>query len=85
MREGGIGEWNVRPRGVEKKNKFTLDTERCENIKNLYINKYINYTPVCYINSLKNCHVFSNRLITMKPQVVTSISKTIGRKCLKMD
>ena len=25
-------------RGAEKKNKFTLGTERCENIKNLYIN-----------------------------------------------
>ena len=27
-----------RQRGVEKKNKFTLGTERCENINNLYIN-----------------------------------------------
>ena len=24
---------------VEKENKFTLGTEKCENIKNLYINK----------------------------------------------
>ena len=25
--------------GVEKKNALTLGTERCENIKNLYMNK----------------------------------------------
>ena len=36
------GNWRLgmgRQGGVEKKNKFTLGTERCENIKNLYINK----------------------------------------------
>ena len=30
-----------RQRAVEKKNKFILGTERCENIKNLYIYKII--------------------------------------------
>ena len=41
MRERGIGdlEWVDREREVEKENEFTLGTERCENIKNLYINK----------------------------------------------
>ena len=36
------GNWLLgmgRQRRVEKENKFTLHTERCENIKNLYINK----------------------------------------------
>ena len=36
------GDWRLgmgRQRGVEKENKFTLGTERCENIKNLYIYK----------------------------------------------
>ena len=28
-----------RQRRLEKENKFTLGTERCENIKNLYINR----------------------------------------------
>ena len=28
-----------RQRRVEKENTFTLGTEKCENIKNLYINK----------------------------------------------
>ena len=37
MRGGeGIGDIG-RQRGVEKENKFTLGTERCENIRNLYI------------------------------------------------
>ena len=37
------GDWRLgmgRQRGVEKENKFTLGTERCENIKNMYVNKY---------------------------------------------
>ena len=36
------GNWRIgmgQQRRVEKENKFTLGTERCENIKNLYINK----------------------------------------------
>ena len=33
-----VGEGNWRLGGVEKENQ-TLGTERCENIKNLYINK----------------------------------------------
>ena len=32
---GGMG----RQRRVEKKNKFTFGTERCENFNNMYINK----------------------------------------------
>ena len=42
MRERGIGdlEWNDRE-AWRKKIIFTLGTERCENIKNLHINKYI--------------------------------------------
>ena len=39
-REGG--NWRLgmgRPRGVEKKNKFTLGTERCENSNNRFIKK----------------------------------------------
>ena len=35
----GIGDLEWVDRGMEKKNKFTLGTERCEIIKNLYINK----------------------------------------------
>ena len=38
------GNWRLgmgRERKVEKENKFTLCTERCENINNLYINKII--------------------------------------------
>jgi hypothetical protein len=31
-----------RQRGAKKKNKFILGTERCYNIKNLYINKIYN-------------------------------------------
>ena len=35
--ERGIGDFGMgRQRGVEKENKYTLGTERCENIKNMY-------------------------------------------------
>ena len=38
IRERGIWQLGMgQQRGVGKKNKFTLGTERCENIKNLYI------------------------------------------------
>ena len=40
-REGNSQLGMGRQRRVEKENKFTLDTERCENMKNLSISKII--------------------------------------------
>ena len=39
IERGGIG--MGRQRSVVNKNEFTLCSERCKNIKNIYINKYI--------------------------------------------
>ena len=36
--------------GLEKENKFTLGTERCENIKNQYLNKIIIIIIIIIIN-----------------------------------
>ena len=41
-RNGSEGNWQLgmgRQKGVEKKLKFTLGTDRCKNMKTLYINK----------------------------------------------
>ena len=36
-----LASWNGSTERAEKENKFTLDTERCENIKNLCIEKLL--------------------------------------------
>ena len=61
-RNEGEGNWRLevdRQGDVEKKNKFTLDTERCENIKNLCIYTHTNdfyyyyyyYYYYCYFHA----------------------------------
>ena len=52
-REGNLRLGMGLHRGVEKKNRFALGTERCENTRNLYINKNFKEKFGCLHRELK--------------------------------
>ena len=76
-RDDREGNWRLgmgRQRRLEKGNKSTLGTERCENIKNLYINKKIeNYLQGIIINLQFNLK--ENSMPKKKLKILNSFHK----------